>query len=334
MIDKMIKICLLATMIMQSCYGKTTECHQKNISCPDIKITEGFKFAFAFPGGREISEISVYDNKTLIAHAAPRKQQCDHLPDVVSMDNGSVVTRHCRDLRVQCIFFDGQHVAEHCVEYDTTAEKTKTSDLQTPWGLNIGVSVAVLCAVLLIVVLWWCFKKKQNCVASLLGFFRHLLSCSCHRGGVSQAERGEREENGNDSTANGRTPQTLSLDHSLNDVGIELTKNGDLSAPDVNRASNHRTMNRNVRDDPGGVNDTRGQFTVRSSERHESQDHVNEGQPLLPNERAAVQDFDMTAVALVNKHGFHPDQVSRCSTVLDTDVESMSSNMKNHNIHK
>eukprot|EP00064_Thunnus_orientalis_P003403 superscaffoldBa00000276_g3412 len=108
----------------------------------------------------------------------------------------------------------------------------------------------------------------------------------------------------NDSTANGRTPQTLSLDHSLNDVGIELTK-------------------KNVRDDPGGVNDTRGQFTVRSSERHESQDHVNEGQPLLPNERAAVQDFDMTAVALVNKHGFHPDQVSRCSTVLDTDVESI-----------
>ncbi|KAM7387171.1 hypothetical protein PAMA_009675 [Pampus argenteus] len=88
-------------------------------------------------------------------------------------------------------------------------------------------------------------------------------------------------------------------------------RRGYLSAPDVNEASN--------------------QALDRSSERSGSQDYVNEGQQLLSNQRISVPDFDNEGEAerLVNKRG-----VDQFTTVLDTDEESMTSSMKNHNTIK
>lgn len=56
---------------------------------------------------------------------------------------------------------------------------------------------------------------------------------------------------------------------------------------------------------------------------HDAEDHETR-RPLLANQRAASRGFDMTgdAIALVNEHGFDPDQVSGFSTAPETDVES------------
>lgn len=150
----------------------------------------------------------------------------------------------------------------------------------------------------------------------------------------------------NDPKADGETPPSFSLIRSLRNEGIQPTANSDISAPDVSRASIHQAVNGSLRDDPGGypegVNDNKGKGNVRIREipngrtrgdRGPEDDENDEGQPLMSDQRAANQSFDMTggAVALVDKRGFDPDPVSRCSTAPDTDVES-TSNMKNCSI--
>ncbi|XP_031723845.1 uncharacterized protein LOC116394717 isoform X2 [Anarrhichthys ocellatus] len=141
-----------------------------------------------------------------------------------------------------------------------------------------------------------------------------------------------------DPTADGKAPQSSGLDRNSSNQGIQPTERGDVIASDGTRASNRRAVS-SLRDDPGGVKDNDekaidGIREVRSSRwtvgDRAPEDHGNEGQPLLLNQRAANQCFDMTgkAVALVDKCGFDPDQVSRCSTVPDADVES-TPNMKN-----
>ncbi|XP_074512547.1 uncharacterized protein LOC141780960 [Sebastes fasciatus] len=149
-----------------------------------------------------------------------------------------------------------------------------------------------------------------------------------------------------DPEADGETPLSFSLNRILRNEGIQPTANGDISAPDVSRASIHQAVNGSLRDDPGGdpegVNDSKGKGNERIGEmpngrtrgdRGPEDDENDEGQPLMSDQRAANQGFDMTggAVALVDKRGFDPDPVSRCSTAPDTDVES-TSNMKNCSI--
>ncbi|XP_008289397.1 uncharacterized protein LOC103364149 [Stegastes partitus] len=124
-----------------------------------------------------------------------------------------------------------------------------------------------------------------------------------------------------DSKVDGKTPQSLSLDHNFRNETIQPTKNGDISSPNVNRESHQRAMNKNTRDDPGGENSNKKKDNIRKMDSgwavgdHDAEDHEIEVRPLLSNQRAAIQGFDMTgeAKALVNKHGFDQDQVSRCS---------------------
>ncbi|XP_018560074.1 uncharacterized protein LOC108902620 [Lates calcarifer] len=168
---------------------------------------------------------------------------------------------------------------------------------------------------------------------------------------IESHQSGENEQDGTleavcvpsiDSKTDGETPHTHSLDHNWNDEGIQPTKNGGISAPGDNRASHHRAKNRNLRDDPGGVNYNKRKDLVRIMEGHNGcvqfdcgpEVHKTEGQPLLVN-RANIQASDKTgeAVSLVNKRDFDPDQVSRCSTVPDTDVES-ATKMKNDKMQK
>ncbi|XP_059204275.1 uncharacterized protein LOC131983562 [Centropristis striata] len=127
-----------------------------------------------------------------------------------------------------------------------------------------------------------------------------------------------------DPNADGKTPQPFSLDHNLTNGAIQTTKNGDISAPDANRASYDRTMNRSQRDDPGGINNNKGEDAVRTRERPNGwalgnrgpEDGVDEEKALLSDQGATIQDSDMTgeAAALVNKRGSDPGQDGRCST--------------------
>ncbi|KAL7378756.1 hypothetical protein ABVT39_018123 [Epinephelus coioides] len=115
-----------------------------------------------------------------------------------------------------------------------------------------------------------------------------------------------------------------SLDRNLSNGGIELAENGDVSAPDVNGAANRRAMHRSLRDDPGGVRYDKDKDVVQIMEEpsgwthggHGREDHGREVQPLLSDHGAASQGFDMTGGAAAS------DQVSRCSSAQDTDVES------------
>ncbi|XP_037648124.1 uncharacterized protein LOC119501664 isoform X2 [Sebastes umbrosus] len=170
-----------------------------------------------------------------------------------------------------------------------------------------------------------------------------VISASDRRGeNVIEQDDTLESVHSNDPKAVGETPPSFSLNHILRNKGIQPTANGDISAPDMNRASIHQAVNGSLRDDPGGVNDSKGKGNVRIREmpngrtrgdRGPEDDENDEGQPLMSDQRAANQGFDMTggAVALVDKRGFDPDPVSRCSTAPDTDVES-TSNMKNCSI--
>lgn len=161
--------------------------------------------------------------------------------------------------------------------------------------------------------------------------------------GSGENESGEENPLGNghvhsiDSKADGKTPQSLGLDHNFWNETIQQTRNDDVSAPKVNGESHHQALNRNPRDDhPGGVKSNERKDTIRKMASgwaigdHNAEDHETEGRPLLPNQRAGIQQFDMTgeATALVNKPGFDPDRASGCSVAPETDVES-THNMKN-----
>ncbi|XP_070704202.1 uncharacterized protein [Pempheris klunzingeri] len=379
-----LQIILFSGILTQSSILATLQCQQRNTSCNDIKTSDGFKFWHESPEG---SEIFVYHNKTVIAHAKLGNQTL-YPAQVVSMDSHSVTTRHCQDLQVQCIVPNGKFIVkEICVEYKIIEKMKNPVDLPTPWALIIAVSLCVLALIGIIVIcfLWINYRSwKRDLITqhgaapvSQLTFSRYLLTRLRRRSsqpeeirqgielqdrtaddletqhntasGIRQSQslsatlpRGS-EENINeqddtlrsvhvdsiDPEADGTTPPSLSLNHNHNE-GIQLSKNGDTCAPDGHGASHHRGMNRNMRDDPGGVNDNKGKETV--CEMHNGwtrgdcgpEDHENEGQPLLSSQRAAIQGFDMTgeAAALVNKRVFDQDQVSRCSTALDTDVES------------
>ncbi|KAF1379624.1 hypothetical protein PFLUV_G00177970 [Perca fluviatilis] len=385
---QLFRIGIVICDIMLICISKTQQCPPKNISCNDVNKAKGFKFLYPCPEG---GEISVFDNKTLIAHTARGTQLFRYSNEVISMDNHSLVTRDCRDLRVECIFPNGSFVEEICVDYKMT-EKIKNPDPDdSPTRQNLSICVWVGGIVLMMGMFCCCYicKKKQYGAPAVSVFLRYLKTCPCLREGISQAERGESEETRHpggrevqkvtaddldtaqsnivnrlseisdsyprgsgendikqddklgsvqsiDPKADGKTPQSFSLDRNLSNEGLKPDKTRDISAPD--KTSDHRAMNRSLKDDPGGVVENKEKYVVWIREKHNGwtpndrgpEDHGNEGKLLLLNEGAAIQHFDMTgeAVALVNRRGLDPDQVSRCSA-LDTDVES-TPNMKNY----
>ncbi|XP_041813083.1 uncharacterized protein LOC121620909 [Chelmon rostratus] len=335
------------------CIGGSLGCKQRNISCEDIKTPDGFKYLHdpLCNFSNEGSEISVEDNEhTMMARLD--HQSLEHVAEVRSMDKNSVITSHCQDLHVTCVISDGKgSVEDFCFNYIITGKgEMMPSGSSTPWALIIGVSFAVaLIAVAGFVGVLW-YKKQLRAAthkfSSLLavrpGIFQTreeeaglggIQSASVsHRSGENVTEQDDTLESVLvDSTADDNPAQSLSLDHNLCNEEIQPSENGDTVAPDVNRATNHRAMHRNLGDDPGGVNDNKGKDIPR--EMHNGwnvgdcgEDHEDEGRALLFSQRAAIQSSDMTgeAAVLVNKRDFEPDQVSRCSTAPDTDVESAS----------
>ncbi|XP_032393738.1 uncharacterized protein LOC116703206 [Etheostoma spectabile] len=187
----------IGIVILLFCISKTQQCPPKNISCNNVKMAKGFKFLYPCPEG---GEISVIDNKTLIAHAVLGIQWFSYLNEVMSMDNHSVVTRDCRDLRVECIFNNGKNFVEDiCVDYKMT-EKMKNPDPDdSPTTQNLSSEKFFLIGgiVLFMGMVVCCYiycKKKQYGVPAVSGFFRYPKTCPCLREGISKAEMGETEE--------------------------------------------------------------------------------------------------------------------------------------------
>ncbi|XP_040917662.1 uncharacterized protein LOC121197948 isoform X2 [Toxotes jaculatrix] len=339
---------VLGTLIMPI-FVSTIEYLERNISCNDIKGPSGF----AFPLFRCSFGDEIYAHREEIVIGSFWPGNLFHLDEVIRMDSSSVVTKQCIDLKVQCIGKYANVVNETWLIFKTIEQtKDPDPDLSTPWGLIIG--VVILLGLIIIGVLMWCYTswkkemKKERKAATVSGFFSYLMNRCGLRKGISQAgvagqiryQGGDEvleypasdlvnqegyislampsianpHEDGENNTehdgilrtvhANGTDPETPYArvqDHYLSNGGIQATKNGDISAPDVNKASCQRAINRNLMGDPGGVNHNKGKDTVIA----------NPGSNMTGE-----------AAALVNKHDFDPDQVSRCCAAPDTDVES------------
>ncbi|XP_035807661.2 uncharacterized protein LOC111573699 isoform X2 [Amphiprion ocellaris] len=387
---KALKMCLIALIITPFCIGQPIEYVQRNISC--VEVPDGFNFTHECP---ERSEISIEANKTIIATALLSSQSFNYSTEVLRMDNYSVITKHCQDLKVTCTIPDEKNCVKEIILDIKIISKPESSDPVDPlkpWGY-ICISV-VLIAVGFGIFCWSymsCKKEGRQQEATTPGYLQYLLTCFGLRKGTFLAERGEREirhsegtelqevthgdtetqQNGDvrnvtrhdrdphgsgeneageenplgnghvhciDSKADGKTPQSLGLDHSFWNETIQQTRNDDITAPKVNGESRHRALNRNPKDDdPGGEKSNERKDTIRKMPSgwtvgdHNAEDHETERRPLLPNQRAAIPEFDMTceATALVNKPGFDPDQVSGCSVAPETDVESTHNMKKN-----
>ncbi|XP_040010541.1 uncharacterized protein LOC120804879 isoform X2 [Xiphias gladius] len=255
------------------------------------------------------------------------------------MDNCSIITKACRDLQVKCIVSDAHNVRETWVNFKITEEmKHPDPDLPTPQSLISSVSFIVIVIVSILIsgvficiyISWKKKTERQHRAATVPGFCRYLVNCCGLREGISRAERVETGETSIDPGTDGKTAHSHSLDRNSCKGGILLTEN-------------QQDMNRNLRDDPGGVNHNRGTDIMTMTEMHNGyslgdrglEDHETEGQLLLSNQRANIQGSDMRgeAAALVNKCGFDLGQVSSYCDAPDTDVESMPK-MKNCSIPK
>lgn len=341
--------CLIFPIIFFT--GKSLACDQINASCADIKTLAGFTFKHgSHPDG---SKIYVYDNGTSIGHA-----QLENPPsfkfssEVVHMDNNSVTTVKCRDITIQSIVPYGltkgkPFVKENCIYFktidDVTAPiKTDPNDSQAlPTIIFILGIIAILIIIgiglLLLLRNWKAHLEQQNSEASVSGFIMYLLTClqKTGEGQETRAPPGQGIDNeqgtalervvvqSTETEADVNTPQSPSVDRNLSTERIQQTKNGDISTHNNSRISHHRSMNRNLGKEPGGVNSNKGQniseLETGGAADNRAEHDETEGQPLLTSKR-----FDKTGEAgpLANKAGFDRNRVSRCSAVLNTDVES------------
>ncbi|XP_078141091.1 uncharacterized protein LOC144539539 isoform X2 [Centroberyx gerrardi] len=358
--------CLFAFMAIPFCASKEQECLQRNASCEAIKIEEGYQYFWSGPDG---TEVEVYYNETLIAHGPfPYR----HTNEVVRMDNNSITTKHClRKLRLKCIVLNEQNlISEHCFEYEVTDKEAVAST--PPWGIIIiaGVAGVVLC-IAGILYRHFCISQTTNPTEGISkaerGEAGPIRSSEVQE--IQEVQEGIRDNLDNqqpglspdsssfnrdrisiDPGTDGKTPEALRLDRNLSNGGTQLSNDrepvdldcGTLSVPDGNTASNHRVMNRNLRDDPGGPNGNKGKDVNiknggipgdRTPDGQSLKEQEEEGEPLLSDKRAHIQDLNMTGepIALVNKRGLDPDPdrdpVNRCSIALDkgsSDVESTS----------
>ncbi|XP_026211099.1 uncharacterized protein LOC113158921 [Anabas testudineus] len=320
---------LIGIVILPHCVAKTIECTQKNASCDDIKTPRGYRFPYDCVA---VIEVNVYSNQTLIANAKTGKQDNLLLNVVLSMDNCSIITRECSDLRIQCIVPNGNYVKETCEEFKISERMNPdVRDLTTPWGLIIGVLFGAM-LVIGIVMFCGCWKKKQEPNQGREAQDITAGDCKNPHSDFSLVEipsvtdphaSGENDLRGNtfgaahvhsiDPKADDKTQQTPGLVCNIGNEKMQPTK-------------------KISKDDPGGVNTVR---TLNMNNGHTQGDRGPEGQPLLLDQRTAVQCSDMTgeAAALANKSSFNPDQISSSSTALDTDVES-TLRMKHCSINK
>ncbi|KAG7504779.1 hypothetical protein JOB18_016904 [Solea senegalensis] len=98
----------------------TLEKVQKNIACHVIETQDGFKFPLECPAG---NEIAAYRDKIKIAIVEPSGQK-KHSPEVMSIDDNSIVTKECRDIQINCLIY-GEAVRESWFYYKTDKKRPK-----------------------------------------------------------------------------------------------------------------------------------------------------------------------------------------------------------------
>ncbi|XP_041861906.1 uncharacterized protein LOC121652876 isoform X2 [Melanotaenia boesemani] len=323
--------------IILSCQGESIDCSLKTTSCHEMKTNDTYEFRFRCPQGSKIFISN--NNETQIAHAVPSKLIFDYISEVVKMDEGSVTTKSCQNLTVKCIV--DTPVKETCVYFAVTTEdlKAKNSDssgFPSQRGLIAAVITVIGTVFMSGLYVWYRLRKRRNHTETFLGFITCILTCSClaTRKPSSHRENNTDQDNSletvcsTDPEPDDTTPQPQSLNQELSSERIELTENGNTRGSNNSSPSNHRTINRNLRDEPGGINETTRSDFIGDMEAVDDQkikDQETERRPLLSEQRAASQDFEMKgeAKALVNKGSFDPDQLSRCS-IGPADVESTS----------
>ncbi|XP_030591101.1 uncharacterized protein LOC115784134 isoform X2 [Archocentrus centrarchus] len=295
-------------------------CQQINVSCSDIKTPDGFNFKHA--SSPEGSEVYVYDNGTCTAYASFGNPPSLSLSvEVLRLDNGSVTTKSCRNITILVIIPHGviqgkALVEETCVHFQAqTKTDPSDSDLLT---LSL-VTAAVIAGA--IVMAWRCFQSRKT---GLNSDGEPQRSCEVHE--WNDTTESEEVHSIHIIEADANTTQSSSLDRNLSNERLQTTKDGDTGAHNAGRISRHRSMNRNLREDPGGVDSNKGQDiseldTGDAAGNHAEEDET-EGQPLLSNQRAASFEMTGEATPLVNKVSFDQDPVSRCCAAPETDVES------------
>lgn len=300
-------------------------CQQINVSCSDIKTLDGFNFKHA--SSPEGSEVFVYDNGTCTAYASFGNPPSLMLsPEVLRLDNGSVTTKSCRNITIQVITPHGvikgkTLVEETCVHFQAQT-KTDPSDSDTLILSSItGIVVTAAVFVGAIAMAWRCFQSRKTRLNS---------DRDPHRSGDinewDDTTESVEVHSIHSMEADANTPQSSSLDRNLSNERLQTTKDGDRGAHNAGRISRHRSMNRNLREDPGGVEINKGQDiseldTGDAAGNHAEEDET-EGQPLLSNQRAVSFEMTGETTPLVNKVSFDQDPVSRCCAALETDVES------------
>ncbi|KAK1878188.1 Integrin beta-6 [Dissostichus eleginoides] len=207
-----------------------------------VKTTaEGYTFPFSCPA----EDVHVYQNKSKIAVSVDGPRPYDYSDEVKSMTSDSVTTRHCRDLQIQC-FFTGENkfLTEICVDYKVTKEPEEPEKQDEPDPTfspkNLIVALFVVVGLIVIIVVLFCWKKKQYCARKASQFSTYLRSClriTKREGAQTPCRNGFQENiagdlegqqlNGDismDREADGRSAPVSSLDHNLSCEGVQPTK--------------------------------------------------------------------------------------------------------------
>ncbi|KAK9535221.1 hypothetical protein VZT92_007616 [Zoarces viviparus] len=184
-------------------FANSLECPLTNISCKDIYSGDRFRFLYQCPKG---SEISVLDNKTLVAFAVLGNQTTKHLNEVIIIGDHSVDTRDCRDLKIKCMVPIGENgVDEICLDYKVTETPTPTpTPSPTPRNHIICGSVFGFVGLMVLIGLGYMFWKKRQHVPSRVSWILRQLRIS------SQTETRETEQTRN---PEGRDVQESTADH-------------------------------------------------------------------------------------------------------------------------
>ncbi|XP_008414291.1 uncharacterized protein LOC103468774 isoform X2 [Poecilia reticulata] len=309
----------ISVLILSVCFrliSTTSECTLKTIMCSEILVTEGFRYEHECPQG---SEYSVEGNdKMNFGSADLREQVFNFVSPVVKMDNHSVITDDCQDLNITCTRFTEnlkKLAGEKCVNFKSIPasqeEKFPPGNLsvspppptQGQSNLTWTAALVILLVVILLVVYglisYYCWKKHKEG-----GIFK-CLQRNQEGSGFPMVPGGDVEGQNNADVRNGEDPRGC----------------GESDRDALQSAVSCRNMN----EEPGGTNGTKGGGNKR--ELHgggAAAHHHAEEQPLLPDQRAANGDFNRFSedVAIVNELSSNQDPVSRPSATPNADVES------------
>ncbi|XP_074553128.1 uncharacterized protein LOC141809827 [Halichoeres trimaculatus] len=369
------KKCLFLALTLSSCRKTIQGCIEKNITCKDIRQSSGYRYPHGCPEG---SKVYVDEIERKIAYGQLGSDPSTHLylhPDM-RLFNDSFVTVNCSDLWIRCTDNVGGHAKDLCWSYSKLTEpETTPVPSESQKELIIGASVGVLLFLFIGIVISVVFRqhifgalqvcKKKTAASRPFRYFQGTFQNRNHGRGNAEEASGSEEENRlnssieaeNDNERNdtleavevqSTDPQAAETPDSIsqNIIFIEednQAKDEGTSVPDEVPTS--RDMQRNQRDDPGGVYGIKADDTVgikkmqngwahggRSPEDDE-QNKRNEKEPLLPTSGGTNSDMTGEAAALVDKFCFNPDLDSEHSVAVDTDVKS-AHYVKNNGINK